>query len=489
MSIPTSRIRTLTEIPIRSDGKYVLYWMTSARRTRFSFALDHAIEYASELQVPLVILEALRVDYRWASDRFHRFVLDGMAANERDLQGAPVLYYPYVEPRVGAGKGLLAALSEQACVTVTDDFPSFFLPRMLSAAAKQIKSHFVAVDGNGLLPLSTSEKLYPTAYVFRRFMQKTLPLHLAMPKAAPFDGTSLRPLTELPASITERWPRAPKELLARNSNLLAELPLDHSVGTVDLEGGSATAGHFLSRFLEKRLARYADERHLPDAEADSQLSPFLHFGHISVHEVVSRLFEAEGKPFVVEPGRATGKREGFWGVSGPAESFLDEVVTWRELGHHTAAHDPNFGTYTSVPGWARQSLARHASDPRAHLYTLEQLDAAQSSDEVWNAAQMQLKKEGRIHNAVRMIWGKKVLEWTSCAEETFSVLEELNNRYALDGRNPNSYSGISWCLGKFDRPWGPERPIFGVVRYMTTDSAKRKYKLKPYIERYRPGLF
>lgn len=489
MPIPASRLRTLVDTPIRNDGAFVLYWMTSARRTRFSFALDQAIEYASELQVPLVVLEALRVDYPWASDRFHRFVLDGMAANERAFSSSPVLYYPYLEPAVGAGKGLLAALSAQACVTVTDDFPAFFLPRMLQAAAKQVRSHFVAVDGNGLLPLSTSEKLYPTAYVFRRFMQKTLPFHMAMPKAEPFAGVSLPRLPALPTAIAERWPRAPAELLAGQSTLLAELPIDHSVGRVELKGGSETAERYLKRFLANRIQRYADERHLPDAEADSQLSPFLHFGHLSVHEIVSRLFQEEGKPFAVEPGRATGKREGFWGVSGPAEAFLDEVITWRELGYHTGARDDTFGTYASVPGWARQSLARHASDPRPHRYTLEELAAAQSSDDVWNAAQMQLRKEGRIHNAVRMIWGKKVLEWTSCAEETFAVLVELNNRYALDGRNPNSYSGISWCLGKFDRPWGPERPIFGVVRYMTTDSAKRKYKLKPYIERYRPGLF
>jgi deoxyribodipyrimidine photo-lyase len=170
-----------------------------------------------------------------------------------------------------------------------------------------------------------------------------------------------------------------------------------------------------------------------------------------------------------------------------AEAFLDQLVTWRELGFNSAWQQDSAEAYSSLPAWARKTLAAHAGDPRPYIYSARRLGAADTHDPVWNAAQRQLLREGRIHNYMRMLWGKKILEWTRSPRQALAVMLELNNRYALDGRDPNSASGILWCLGRYDRPWGPVRPIFGTIRYMSSDSARRKFRLGPYLERYGAG--
>jgi deoxyribodipyrimidine photo-lyase len=171
-------------------------------------------------------------------------------------------------------------------------------------------------------------------------------------------------------------------------------------------------------------------------------------------------------------------------VGEPLEGFLDQLVTWRELGFNTCWHRPDHDRYETLPDWARRTLARHAGDPRQHLYTTDQLAAAATHDPLWNAAQRQLVREGRLHNYLRMLWGKKILEWTTEPREALEVMLELNNRYALDGRDPNSTSGIFWVLGRYDRPWGPERPVFGTVRYMSSANTARKVSVRAYLERY-----
>ena len=235
-------------------------------------------------------------------------------------------------------------------------------------------------------------------------------------------------------------------------------------------------------FLDGGLDRYHEDRNHPDRDGASNLSPYLHFGHISVHRIFHDIVEREDwATGEVDPGRA-GRREGWWGMSVPAEAFLDEVVTWREVGYHFCHHRPDHRELSSLPSWAQATMAAHADDRRPVTYTLAQLDAAQTGDEIWNAALNQLRREGRIHNYLRMLWGKKIYEWSPSAQVALDVMVELNNRYALDGRDPNSYSGIFWVLGRFDRAWGPERPIFGKLRYMTSASTRRKLKLSAYLE-------
>lgn len=495
VSVPAIRIRPLNAQPYRPERDYVLYWMTAFRRTRWNFSIDRAVEHARELGRPLVVFEALRAGYPWASDRFHAFVIEGMRDNASRLSGSPVCYLPYVEPAPGEGRGLLEALAARAAVVVTDDFPAFFLRPMAEAAAARLDVRLEAVDANGLLPLRATERPYPTAFSFRAFLQKHLREHLELfpERDALAGGLPLRPASAslLPEGLSARWPSA---AIDPSASALARLPIDHGVAAVSSAPGGAAAGaRVLEEFLEHRLPRYKDERNQPELEVASGLSPYLHFGHVSAHEVFHALMTREKWTMRRISAKGGGQREGWWGASPAAESFLDELITWREVGYHTCEHRPaDYDKYESLPDWARTTLERHADDERAHVYALEEFERAATHDPLWNAAQAQLVGEGRIHNYLRMLWGKKILEWSGSPREALAVMIELNNKYALDGRDPNSYSGIFWVLGRYDRPWAPERPIFGVVRYMSSENTARKVRVKEYVRRYAPrraGLF
>jgi len=485
--VPQIRIRTVNQVALAPEGDYVLYWMIAFRRIEWNFALQHACAMAQELDRPLVVLEALRCDYPWASDRLHRFILEGMADNARRMATRRAFYYPYLEQGHGAGKGLLEALAKHACLVVTDDFPAFFLPRMIAAAGAKLAVRLEAVDSNGLLPLRVPDKAYPAAYHFRRLLQKELRGHLAEPpQRDPLQQCALPMLENLPAKIAARWPAPGKSLLEGSAKALSALPIDHTVAPASFSGGARAARQRLNRFISRRLADYGERQSDPQADATSGLSPYLHFGHIAAHEIFARIAEHEGWNIGDLAPETRGKRHGWWRMSEGAESFLDQLVTWRELGFNTCVFTEGYGRYEALPAWARETLSKHADDPRPYLYTREDLEQAQTHDEIWNAAQMQLVREGRVHNYLRMLWGKKILEWTCSPQEALEVMTELNNKYALDGRGPNSCSGIFWCLGRYDHPW-QERPIFGKVRTMTSKNTAKKYRLDRYIRTYAPN--
>lgn len=483
---PAIRVRTLNEAAVDPRGSHVLYWMIANRRTRSNFALDHALAWASELGRPLVVLEPLRVGYRWAADRHHAFVLAGMRDNAAAFARARVGYHPYVEPTPGHGRGLLAAAAASAAIVVTDDHPGFHYPHMLAAAARVCPVRIDAVDAVGLMPLRASADAFPTAYAFRRHLQRTLPAHLAhFPAAEPLARHVGDRPAELPAAVRERWPAATPELLAGTTAALSRLPIDHEVGVVEgIAGGELAALQRVRAFVGDRLDAYGERRSHPDDEAGSGLSPYLHFGHLGTHAVLRELAtRLDWTPASVGED-ARGAKEGWWHMPPAAEAFLDELVTWRELGHNFAATRDDIDRYESLPRWALQTLSQHEGDPRQWTYTRERLEHADTHDEVWNAAQRQLRTEGRIHNYLRMLWGKNVLAWSPSPRVALDALIELNNRWALDGRDPNSYSGIFWTLGRYDRPWGPERPVFGTVRYMTSAATLRKLDVKQYLARH-----
>jgi len=484
-SVPSLRLRPLNNRPLRRDGGFVLYWMTAFRRPLFNFALQRAVDWAVELRRPLVILEALRCSYPYASDRLHGFVLDGMAANARHFSARPCLYYPYVEPSQDAGKGLLETLARSACLVVADDYPVFFLPRMVRAAAARIPVLLEGVDANGILPLRAADHDYPTAYAFRRFLQKELRAHLLdAPRPDPLQGLDLPKLAALPAAVVERWPRAGEGLLTQNGEALALLPIDHTVAVAPIRGGFVAASDTLARFLTERLPFYAERRSEPEAEVGSGLSPYLHFGHIGSHEIFQRLAAQEEWSIGDLAPEAKGRRSGWWGMSAAAEAFVDQLLTWRELGFNMGVFRQDCDRFASLPAWALATLEKHRDDFRPYRYGLSEFAAARTHDPLWNAAQRQLLREGRIHNYLRMLWGKKILEWSESPEAALRTMLELNDRYALDGRDPNSLSGIFWCLGRYDRPWGPERPIFGTVRYMSSENTARKFSVKKYLAAY-----
>lgn len=487
--VPAVRVQTFGDQAINIDGSYVLYWMIANRRAAWNYSLDRALDWCEHLNKPLLVLEALRCDYPWASDRLHKFVIEGMIDNQKALDRAGVKYYPYLEPKPGAGAGLLKALAERAAVVVSDDFPCFFLPAMLRAARRQIAVRFELVDSNGLWPMRSTDKVFARAFDFRRHLQKHLKPHLAeAPEGAPFDGLDLARAPVLPEEIEKKWPRAKlDEFKDGDFSGLADFPIDHAVKPSPILGGAVAAERQLEEFVNNRLGEYSNKRNEPDERGASELSPYLHFGHISAHQVFADAAEEEGWTPGKVSDETAGKRSGWWGGSADFESFLDELITWREIGYNRCALTSDYDQYESLPDWAQETLAEHAGDDREHVYSLAEFEQAKTHDKLWNAAQQQLVIEGRIHNYLRMLWGKKILEWTRSPREALDVMVELNNKYALDGRNPNSYSGIFWVLGRYDRAWGPERDIYGKIRYMTSDNTARKYSVKDYIAHYVDG--
>jgi deoxyribodipyrimidine photo-lyase len=474
-----ARLRRLNERPVRAGADYVLYWMQACRRLERNHALDHALACAGELRRPLVVYEGLRLDYPWASRRLHAFVLAGMQANERRAATLGLNYWPFVETRAGGGRGLLRRLARRACLVVTDDFPAFVVPHQSRALAQRTDAAVVAVDSSSVVPLALLgppvaaaahlrpriHKAFAEAWRHRAAARPRVPDVATRRVTAPFE-------TRLPADVDA---------------LVARLPLDAGVPQVTRTPGGAPAGRARLRdFLRRRLEGYAESRSEPRGPEQghaSGLSPYLHFGHVSIEEVVEGALRTTGPwtPAALRPHNR-GRREGFFTDDTDVDAFLDEAVTWRDVGYHwhwTRGADAA-GLETALPGWALRTLGAHAGDPRRHLYTAAELEDGATHDALWNAAQRELVATGTIHGYLRMLWGKKVLEWSPSPAEAYRRLEHLNNKYALDGRDPNSYSGILWCFGLFDRPWWPEREVFGSVRYMSSENTARKFDLQPY---------
>jgi deoxyribodipyrimidine photo-lyase len=476
--VPAERVTAVNAAPLRPDGEFVLYWMIAHRRPHWNHALQRAVERARELGRPLVVLEYVRSGHVFSCDRLHRLMLQGMIANRTAFARSTAHYLPYVELRSGTGAAVLRGLLTRACCVVTDEFPCYLHPRMVANLGTESPVLVEAVDANGLLPLRATTAAHGRAVDFRRTLQRSLAPHLGrFPAADPLARVRLPRLTDGTLPVAS-------DLDGLLAGGIANLPIDHTVGAVTVDGGWKAARSRLDGFLADQLDRYADERSVLIGGAASGLSVYLHLGHISVHEVVQAVWDrSDWTPERLGSG-ARGAKDGWWGLPAAAESFLDEIVTWRELGHHYCFHRPDHTEYTSLPAWALKTLDEHRADRRAHLYTREQFERGETHDELWNAAQRQLRESGIIHNYLRMLWGKKVIEWSATPEEAWSTLDHLNNRWAIDGCNPNSWSGISWCFGRFDRPWAPMRPIFGSIRWMSSDNTKKKMNVKPYMAQW-----
>ena len=487
MTVAETRIRRLNDGDIDPGGELVVYWMVATRRATYNFGLQRARDLAVQLGRPLMVLEALRYEYPFACDRFHAFILDGMADNRRAFAEAPVRYYPFVGTPDHPGKGLIERLAEEACAVVTDDFPAFFIPHMLEAAAGRVDVRLEAVDSNGVMPMRGTDRLFKRAWDYRRHIHnqfaETRP---QWPQVDPLDGVELPTLDSLPDQVSSRWPEATDRWLDSDSRSLDDLPLDHSIApNPALPGGADAACERLGWFLRENLDDYHRRRNDVCNPAESGLSPYFHFGHISSHRVFDALSEHEDWDRSGIDDECIGKREGFWGMSPGAEEFVDQFVSWREVGINRCALDPEgYDDYETLPGWAKTTLEEHRDDPRPQVYTIEQFEEADTHDPLWNAAQNQLVQTGTMHNYMRMLWGKKILHWTPTPQRALQIMIELNDTYAVDGRDPNSYNGIFWVLGRYDRAWGPEREVFGKVRYMTSDGARRKYDVDEYLRRF-----
>jgi deoxyribodipyrimidine photo-lyase len=482
-TVPQVRITALTNHAVRDSGEYVLYWMTAMRRLRYNFGLQRAVEWANELRRPLLIFDAVRTNYRWACDRFHQFLIDGIEERSSQLSSSKAAHCAYIEPSSNHGSGLMETLAQHACVVVADDYPCFFHPALYQRIAAKWGCALEIVDSNTIVPMRLADRTFTVAHSYRRYMQKVVAESMPQfPVEEPLKALKTERLKALPSVIKKKWGCG---LAGEGLSLctdLSKLPIDHSVKPTE-NGQESEARKVLNRFLKSRLSKYEHDRNEPELQGSSWLSPHLHFGSMSSFEVFFEVSKAEDWA-PKKLSKPNGKMNGFWNMSVDAEAFIDQLMTWREIGFNMCVREPNFDRYESLPDWAQTTLAEHADDPRQYVYSMEEFEQARTHDELWNAAQNQLVHEGRIHNYLRMLWGKKILHWSDTPQQALKTMIHLNNKYALDGRDPNSYSGIFWVLGRYDRAWGPERPIFGKIRYMTSDSTRSKFSVKNYIRKH-----
>lgn len=431
------RIHPLNARPF-GPGRYVLYWMQASQRAFWNPALEFAVDLADERGLPLLAAFGLTPHYPEANLRHYAWMLEGLretaqALRERGIGFVLRLQHP---------PDLALELASAAAAVVTDRGYLRHQRTWRRYLAERAPCPVIEVEGDAVVPVETA---YPRqavgAAVLRRRILPLLPRFL-------------RPLQERAPRIRADFAE-PSLDPAHPEKILSLLDVDRTVGPVDLPSGTGAARGQLRRFLEKGLPQYADFRSDPRRDVTSGLSPYLHFGQISPVEVAWEVSRVGG------PG---------------ADAFLEELIVRRELALNFVWYNPDYDRWEGLPHWARETLQAHAADPRPALYPLEDLEAARTDDPVWNAAQSALVRTGRMHNYLRMYWGKRLLVWTARPEEALRIGLYLNNKYALDGRDPSSYAGVGWCLGLHDRPF-PERPIFGRVRSMTPEGIRRKFSL------------
>ncbi len=426
----------------------MIYWMQRSQRGVNNPALNLAIAVGNALGVPVLTVFGLTADYPGAQRRHYRFLLDGLldAAHDLERRGVPLVV------RLGQPDEVVAALAEEvgAGVVIGDENPVRVGTHWRTRVANQLRVPFYLVDGDVVVPTSH----FPA----EEYAARTL-----RPKIQRLWEDYLEPIPNPKARV--RWCGPPPSgAIIDPPALLDELQV---VGASDLpgyRGGSREARDRLRRFIEDRLPRYATDRNQPTSYSTSELSAHLHFGQISPITIALAVLDS-GAP-----------RESI-------DTYLEELIVRRELAINFVARNPVYDRLDGCPEWARKTLAKHAGDRRPFLYTARQFEAAETHDPLWNAAQREMVLTGRMHSYLRMYWAKKILEWTPDAETAFAIAVDLNDRYEMDGRDPNGYTGIAWAIGgKHDRPW-PERPIFGTVRSMTYDGMHRKFEVEEYIKR------
>ncbi|WP_234572012.1 hypothetical protein [Rhodohalobacter sp. 614A] len=467
------------------DGDFVVYWMQNTRRFHYNFGLEYAVSWANKLGKPLLIYEAFSCHYRWATDRSHTFMMQGMKEHLDFAEKQDLNYLTFCEQKPGQIDSMVMEIFDRASIIISDEFPIFIIKKSNEKYSRKVNIPYITVDSNGIIPLGITDKDPYSAYLFRKIMQKHfVEAYTHPPKKDPLDDLEhtdkIRGLTE----ITDKYPSG-KEALSEIESFVSKLEINHSVKPIDWEGTRKAGLGMLGQFISNGLFDYGDKRNDPDEQKTSHLSPWLHFGKVSVFEIVRAVFDHQPDDWSLD--RITfnaGSREGFFNGDSNISKFLDELITWREVGFHFAHHRPDYDQFDSLPDWARDTLNEHRGDSREWNYSYNELAEAKTHDELWNAAQTQLREEGIIHNYLRMLWGKKVIEWTPDPETALKYLIDLNNTYAIDGRDPNSYTGIFWCFGRFDRAW-QERSIFGKIRYMTSESTRKKVKINQYLAQYR----
>lgn len=440
------RTRQTHDVAENAAGEFVLYWMHHAMRASENPALDVAIILANARQCGVIVFQELREDEPFASDRLHQFVLEGARDVARQLRERRIPYLLHVARR-GEPGSQLASLAARAKVVVTEDLPVQPYVGWCEQLQRQGTTPLLRVDTACVVPMLVVGRAYERAFQYRQATEKQYARRvqdrwsdqvLEVVSPSP-QGLSFTPVAIEQASLAE---------------LIRHCEIDHAVGPIQHTRGGSTAGYQRwDRFCREGLDGYARRRNDPLVPGTSRLSAYLHYGMVS--------------PLRIAREAAQRRTDG-------AEKYLDELLIWRELAYAFCLYRPDVDHVEALPAWARETLKIHESDPRPALLSWETLARARTGDPLWDAAQLSLLRQGELHNNVRMTWGKAFVNWTADAATALERMIDLNHRYALDGRDPASYGGLLWCLGQFDRPFPPERPILGSVRdRSTTEHAKR----------------
>ena len=430
----------------------MVYWMEHAQRALDNPALDVAVEAANLLRKPAVVFLAPR-PFDPANARHYAFLAQGIPdiALRLEKRGIGFVLRRYPD------HSLLKFCEEvKPALVIGDENPIRQAEVWRQTAARKLKMPFWTVDADVIVPTRLLEKAQYAAYIIRPRLQARLAEFLVAPR-----NTTVR----------HRWnPARPLYSLPLDVDLTEGWKINRSVQPVsNFTGGTNQALRLMKNFVQKKLLHYAKDRNHPERDGTSRLSPYLHFGHIGPLTVALAVQAADA------PEAAK-------------DAFLNQLLVWRELSINFVRFNPNYDTLECGEAWAHKTLAKHARDPRPLIYTEKQLENADTHDPLWNAAQMQMVRTGWMHNYMRMYWAKKILEWTPSPAVAYRIAVRLNDKYELDGRDPNGYAGIAWAIvGKFDRPWF-ERPIFGQVRFMSGASTSRKFDSRKYIDQnLQPG--
>ncbi len=443
--IQKERIKQLNEASLR-NGSYVLYWMQASPRIEYNHALEYAVEKANELNRPLVAFFGITGNFPEANERSYWFMLEGLLEAKKSLEERGIQLVVWGK---SPEKGILE-LSRDASLLVGDRGYLRIQKKWYQYVAEKAPCPFIQVETNVVVPVETaSSKEEYSAATLRPKLTRVLEKYLA-----PLRESSLRVHSlDLEFESVE---------LENPERLIDGLNVDRTVKRVEsFRGGTSEAKKHLRVFIKRKLDDYPELRNDPTLDFVSNMSPYLHFGQISPVYIALEILKTES------PGR---------------EAYLEELIVRRELSMNFVFYNEKYDSFDCLPGWAKNTLMAHRKDRRPFKYGLEELENGETHDPVWNAAQQEMAKTGKMHGYMRMYWAKKLIEWVESPVEAFRLALYLNNKYELDGRDPNSFAGVAWCFGKHDRPW-KERPVYGKVRYMSENGLKRKFDVGKYIRK------
>jgi deoxyribodipyrimidine photo-lyase len=446
--IEPERIQMLNDRPLVTNGNYVLYWMQQSQRESHNPSLEYAIREANRLNRTVIVLFVLMEQYSEANERHFTFMLQGLREVSISLSRRGV---PFVLRR-GNALEIVPEIARNASIVVFDRGYLRHQREWRAQIAQEVDCAVIQVEGDVVVPVDlVSDRAEYAARTIR-------------PKILRVRDDFLRPLPRGRLKKRSDTASIANDLDPLNTEgTLAMLDIDRSVGEVArFKGGTTEARKHLRRFLNKGLVEYSMSRNDPADSRCSALSPYLHFGQISPVEVSLRVRDTANCSLA------------------DREAFLEQLVVRRELSINFVLHQRRYDQFSAVPEWARRSLREHEKDPRPYTYSSATLEAAETHDSYWNAAMLEMLKTGFMHNYMRMYWGKKIIEWSPTPQRAYGMILRLNNKYFIDGRDPNSYAGVAWLFGLHDRPW-TERYVFGKIRYMNAAGLERKFDIKRYV--------